>query len=122
MYLDDRLKRHRVRRQVRDTERHGVELFAGEAMMVGRPVVALYPRQRLRKRPIRLASRSTDHTGDAGTLATVLRGVLTGGPERLLLKGGRRSRRFAERYHDPVVVVRHVIADLDLPTRAHDDP
>jgi hypothetical protein len=86
---------------------------AVEAMMLGKPVVA-YIRDSdcarlqadfLRDLPVMSATPDT--------LASVLRDLLSGGHERLR-RHGRESRRFAERYHDPVVVARQVMAALDL--------
>jgi hypothetical protein len=86
---------------------------AVEAMMLGRPVIAYIrdsdcawiPSDWRRDLPIIRATPDT--------LAAVLRLLVARGLGGLR-EDGRKSRGFAERYHDPVVVARQVMAALDL--------
>ena len=85
---------------------------AVEAMMLGKAVIAYIrdgdcawvPPDLRRDLPIMPATPDT--------LAAVLHELLAGG-RGFLRQRGQESRRFAERYHDPVVVARQVMAVLD---------
>ncbi|MGE0258002.1 MAG: glycosyltransferase [Alphaproteobacteria bacterium] len=87
---------------------------AVEAMMLERPVIAYIRDSDCGWVPSDLRRDLPIINATPDTLAPVLRGRLAGGRERLR-EDGVKSRRFAERHHDPVAVARQVMAALDLP-------
>ena len=85
---------------------------AVEAMMLGKPVIAYIRASDCAwlppdfRRDLPIISATPD------TLAAVLHDLLAR-DRGFLRQRGQESRRFAERYHDPVVVARQVMAVLD---------
>jgi hypothetical protein len=86
---------------------------AVEAMMLGKPVVAYIRDSDCAWLPADFRRDLPIMSATPDTLATVLRDLLSRDHEQLR-QYGSASRRFAERYHDPVVVARQVMAALDL--------
>ena len=85
---------------------------AVEAMMLGKAVIAYIRDSDCAWVPPDLRRDLPIMPATPDTLAAVLHELLAG-DRGFLRQRGQESRRFAERYHDPVVVARQVMAVLD---------
>lgn len=85
--------------------------LAVEAMALGKPVVAYIRQEDLRHIPEQMRDELPVVRATVQTLETDLRNLLNL-PRNELVRLGRRSRSYVERWHDPETVARHLAPEM----------